>query len=153
VVDIFAGDERRTTKKISTPARRSERRKKIRMADAAREIRMRRDQWRLQIFLISFFFLTENRSILGPNFFSDVYGVDSNCDMVLIWRILWNHMNFNELFISEVLNPTRNDGPNKTYFVFDNLLCGIRLKLAETKSAIVYAILSPQQRAEERMGS
>jgi hypothetical protein len=62
-------------------------------------------------------------------------------------------MNFNQLFISEVLNPTRNDGPNKTDLVFDNLLCGIRLKLAKTKSAIVYVILSPQQRAEERMGS
>jgi hypothetical protein len=90
---------------------------------------------------------------LDPNFLSDVYGVDNNCDMVLIWRILWNHMNFNQLFISEVLNPTRNDGPNKTDLVFDNLLCGIRLKLAKTKSAIVYVILSPQQRAEERMGS
>jgi hypothetical protein len=59
---------------------------------------------------------------------------------------------FLPIIISEVLNPARNDGPNKTDFVFDNLLCGIRLKLAETKSAIVYAILSPQQRAKERMG-
>jgi hypothetical protein len=62
-------------------------------------------------------------------------------------------MNFYPLFISDVLNPSRNDGPNKTDVIFDNLLCGIRLKLAETKSANVYAILSPQQRAEERMGS
>jgi hypothetical protein len=46
-------------------------------------------------------------------------------------------MNFYPLFISEVLNAARNDGPNKTDFVFDNLLYGIRLKLAEIKSAIV----------------
>jgi hypothetical protein len=43
-------------------------------------------------------------------------------------------MNFYPLFISDVLNPSRNDGPNKTDVVFDNLLCGIRLKLVETKS-------------------
>jgi hypothetical protein len=55
-VDIFARDERRTTKKIFTPVRHSDWRKKIRMVDAAREIRMRRDQRRLQIFLISFSF-------------------------------------------------------------------------------------------------
>jgi hypothetical protein len=62
-------------------------------------------------------------------------------------------MNSYSLFIFEDLNPARNDDPNKTDFVIDNWLCGIRLKLAETKFAIVYAILSPQQRADERMGS
>jgi hypothetical protein len=30
-------------------------------------------------------------------------------------------MNVYPLFISEVLNPARNDGPNKTDVVFDNL--------------------------------
>jgi hypothetical protein len=62
-------------------------------------------------------------------------------------------MNSYPSFISKVLDPTRNNGPNKNDSVFDNFLYGIRLKLAETKSAIVYAILSPQQRVEERMGS
>jgi hypothetical protein len=38
---------------------------------------------------------------------------------------------------------------NKTDFDFDNLLCVSRPKLAETRSANVYVISSPQQRAEE----
>jgi hypothetical protein len=59
--------------------------------------------YRLQIF--SFFISLKNfADVLDPNFLSDVYGVDSNYDMVLIWRIFWTQMNLYPLFISKVLD-------------------------------------------------
>jgi hypothetical protein len=57
--------------------------------------------------------------------------------MVLIWRMRWNQMSLRRYLYPKFWIGARNDGPNMTDFVFDNLLYGIRLKLAETISDLL----------------
>jgi hypothetical protein len=78
------------------------------------------------------FLLLKIADIFTITIFSNVKWVDSNCDMVLIWRILRNHMNINQLFISEVLNPARNDHLNRIDFHF-NIVFSFDLHRSQTK--------------------
>jgi hypothetical protein len=78
------------------------------------------------------FLLLKIADIFTITIFSNVKWVDSNCDMVLIWRILWNHMNINQLFMSEVLNPARNDHLNRIDFHF-NIVFSFDLHRSQTK--------------------
>jgi hypothetical protein len=51
--------------------------------------------------------------------------------------MFWNQKSLRRYLYPKFWIGARNDGPNKTDFVFENLFYGIRLKLAETISELL----------------